>query len=149
MSTVYLAGPMSGIPQFNYPLFQKVAETLRERGQTVINPAEMDDPAVREVSMVSEDGNFGEDGKVAGHTWGDFLSRDVKIVADLADEVCLLPDWETSRGARTEAFIALNVGKPVFEWSEVWNCPMRLHPQAVMKAITKYTLDQGDVKRYG
>ena len=42
MTTLYVAGPMRGIPKFNFPLFDEVAEALRHKGHTVINPADMD-----------------------------------------------------------------------------------------------------------
>lgn len=40
--TTYIAGPMSGIPDFNYPMFHRVAKHLRDRGVDVRNPAEND-----------------------------------------------------------------------------------------------------------
>ncbi len=39
----YLAGPMTGIPQFNYPLFDSVSAELRASGYDITSPAEMDD----------------------------------------------------------------------------------------------------------
>ena len=122
MSKLYLAGPMSGIAQFNYPLFLKAAEELREKGWEVLCPAEMDDDHVREAAMSCEEGSFAEfDAKLAelGHekeTWGDFLSRDVKLVADDVDGVVVLPGWEVSRGARLELYVALTVRKPIYAY---------------------------------
>jgi len=40
---LYLAGPMSGLPQHNFPLFNRVAAHLRARGHAVFNPAENKD----------------------------------------------------------------------------------------------------------
>ena len=40
--TVYIAGPMTGIPEFNYPLFNATAKALRATGVEVRNPAEND-----------------------------------------------------------------------------------------------------------
>lgn len=104
MSTkVYVAGPMQGIPQFNFPAFDGAAATLRSMGYEVISPAELDDPKVRETHMASVDGKWID----AGDTWGTFLSRDVKIVADQVDGLVMLPGWERSKGARLEAFVGL------------------------------------------
>jgi hypothetical protein len=37
---VYVAGPMTGIKDFNYPAFNAVAASLREAGYLIENPAE-------------------------------------------------------------------------------------------------------------
>ena len=39
---LYLAGPMRGYPQFNFPAFHAYAKMLREQGHTVFSPAEKD-----------------------------------------------------------------------------------------------------------
>jgi hypothetical protein len=109
----YLAGPMSGIPQFNFPLFHEAAAKLRTEGLEIISPAEMDSPAVQAEGMASTDGKL-VDGKIAGETWGDMLARDVKVIADQVDGIVFLPNWQTSRGARLEAFVALLTGKQSF-----------------------------------
>jgi hypothetical protein len=142
---LYIAGPMSGIPQFNYPAFIAAAEVLREDGYEVLNPAEMDDEETKEAAMASPDGDLV--GFSTGETWGDFLSRDVKIVADECDGVVLLPNWHTSRGARLEAFIAYSVQKPVYE---LWgNKAIELKPLEGARLIAKYVTEQGDTSRYG
>jgi len=100
----YLAGPMSGIPGFNIPAFDAAAIALRAQGLTVVSPAELDDPEARAACLASPDGK-----KMPGcaGTWGDVLSRDVKLVADKVTGIILLDDWTQSRGARLEAFVGL------------------------------------------
>jgi hypothetical protein len=44
-SRVYLAGPMTGLPEFNYPAFNAEAARLRALGYQVENPAENPLPA--------------------------------------------------------------------------------------------------------
>jgi hypothetical protein len=100
---------MSGIPQFNFPEFDKLAAWLRGRGFGIISPAEIDDPAVREQCLQSEDGLT-----QVGQTWGECLARDVQIVADLVDGVILMPGWENSRGARLEAYTAFLSKKALY-----------------------------------
>ena len=106
----YLAGPMSGIPQFNYPTFFKYAARLRDAGYTVVNPAEQDTPEVMKAVLASEDGDIT---KLDGPSWGQFLAHDVKLVADSVDALVVLPDWDKSKGACVEVLIATLLGKPV------------------------------------
>jgi hypothetical protein len=96
---------MTGIPQFNFPAFDAAAQDLRDSGYEVVSPAEMDDPETRALALASPDGAPGS-GSHQGHTWGDFLSRDVKLIADGGIEaIFVLPGWERSRGARLETFV--------------------------------------------
>lgn len=103
---VYLGGPMTGIAQFNFPAFDAAAADLRKQGYEVVSPAELDDPETRELALQSPDGAPGS-GSAHGQTYGDFLARDVKLLADDGVEaVIVLPGWEHSTGARLETFIA-------------------------------------------
>lgn len=118
---------MTNIPQFNFPLFFAVADALRDEGWTIISPAETDPSEVRAAALASPDGKIDPNtGKVGTETWGDCLARDVKQLADgiqnedgegpplKIDGIALLPNWETSRGARLEAFTGLLTGKAYF-----------------------------------
>ena len=40
--TIYIAGPMRGVEEYNYPAFDRQAAALEKQGWQVINPAEMD-----------------------------------------------------------------------------------------------------------
>jgi hypothetical protein len=106
MSALYLCGKMTGLPQFGYPIFHEAAEKLRSWGHDIISPAEIDDPVTQAEAMASPDG-ISTNGLVGGHTWGEILSRDVKIVADQVKGIVFLPGWETSRGAKLEAVVGL------------------------------------------
>ncbi|HQR71250.1 MAG TPA: DUF4406 domain-containing protein [Burkholderiaceae bacterium] len=110
---LYVAGPMSGIPHFNIPLFDQVATTLRLMGHEVINPAEEDPPPVRAAALASAYGDPA-DLLPTGSTHGDLLARDVKLIADGIDGIVLLANWWKSKGACLEAFTALTYGKPLF-----------------------------------
>ena len=141
---LYIAGPMSGLPQYNYPAFDAAATALRQQGHEPVNPAEMDSEETRALALASPDGDGG--GWKGVESWGDFLARDVKLVADQVDGIVVLPGWEKSRGARLEAFVALTVQKPVYIW-----CRGIMHllpPSDVVHCIMMNVIDQGDVSRY-
>lgn len=106
----YLAGPMSGIAQFNFPAFDEAARRLREKGHVIISPAELDDPDVRTKAMDSADGAPSAELP----SWGALLARDVSIVADLCNALILLPGWAKSRGAKLEAYVALLCGHSIY-----------------------------------
>lgn len=117
MAKYYLAGPMSGIPQYNFPKFERIAKELRQAGYEIISPAELDSDAIRTEALASDDGKI--DGqlpvdnktlKIGGETWGQILGRDVRVIADEADGVVVMDGWENSKGARLEVFVA-NLGK--------------------------------------
>lgn len=119
---LYVAGPMTGIARFNFPLFDDVSAALRADGFTVISPAETDHEQTRAAAMESLDGS---PMTVEGaETWGDCLARDVKMLADGVEQsgyqllkiegIAFLPNWEKSRGARLEAFVGLLTGKEFF-----------------------------------
>jgi hypothetical protein len=40
MTRAYIAGPMTGLPEFNFPAFHAAAASLRARGFEVENPAQ-------------------------------------------------------------------------------------------------------------
>jgi Domain of unknown function (DUF4406) len=125
----YLAGPMTGYAQFNFPLFHEAAKALRSEGLEIISPAELDSAKIKKAAKASKDGKL-INGKIGGETWGQILARDVEVVADQVDGIVFLPKWPDSKGARLEAFVALLAGKTDFinysdrrkmEKHEVWD----------------------------
>ena len=105
---IYLSGPMTGIPQFNYPAFTEAAKRLREAGYSVINPAEVDDAHTQKLAMQSKDGKD-------QMPWGQLIGRDISILSGSANELTLLPGWEDSRGALMEALASKFQGIRVTE----------------------------------
>ncbi|HXS14473.1 MAG TPA: DUF4406 domain-containing protein [Acidobacteriaceae bacterium] len=132
---VYLAGPMSNIPQFNFPLFYKVAAELRERGWDVVSPAELDDQEDKGAAMSSPDGDPNNRDHMGGKTWADFLARDVKLIADKVQGIVFLQDWWRSRGARLEAFVGLLQKNFSFFQYETDGSVIRLERESVARKI--------------
>jgi len=89
---VYLSGPMTGLPDFNYPAFNQTAGDLRAAGYHVENPAE------NEVRS----------------TWAEYMKSAVAQLT-ACDKIKMLPGWEASRGARIEYQLAQDLGIEVME----------------------------------
>lgn len=138
MTKVYLAGPMSGIPKFNFPAFFSAAEDLRATGNfEVVSPAEIDDKEDNGAALQSPDGDATNRTHMNNKTWGDFLSRDVKLLADTGIEgIIFLPGWEKSKGAKLEAYVGLLQGFKFWDYIEKTGGPVRrLDPKNVLNAI--------------
>jgi len=109
---LYVAGPMRGIKDFNFPAFDNAAERLRAAGYEVCNPADRDrDEHGAEVGQ-SETGDLAD----IAHTGFDLreaLSWDLAWIAANADGVAVLPGWENSKGAAAEVALARALGLPV------------------------------------
>lgn len=121
---IYVAGPMTGIPQFNIPAFDRMSEALRRSGYRVVSPVELDGPEYREWAMLSEDG-VSMEGNPFGWSWGHVLARDIELIADgdevgPIDGIVVLPGWHNSKGARLETFVAFLSGKPTFTWDAAY-----------------------------
>ena len=99
---LYVAGPMSNLPELNFPAFHAAAATLRNRGHEVSNPAEVNpDPGMK---------------------WEDAMRADIPELLK-CEAIVLLPGWEKSRGARLERHIAVEMGMKVMplEFALVWS----------------------------
>jgi hypothetical protein len=108
INSCYLAGPMRGIEEYNFPAFHKAAAWLRAEGWEVFSPAERDE-ADETIDQSKDPAGW------ADHLGLDyFMAFDLKAVCETQAVICL-PDWETSQGARLETMVAVEVGHPVFE----------------------------------
>lgn len=98
---IYLAGPMSGIPHFNFPAFHRAAWRLRAQGHTVFNPAEWD---IKKYGDISEHNTTGDVAQAAndGFNLREALAKDTQFICMEADAIALLPGWEYSSGAIAE-----------------------------------------------
>lgn len=99
---IYIAGPMSGIPEHNFPAFNAAAESLRAAGWHVENPA--------------------DHGAIEGAEWSDYLRYDIACLAT-CEAIALLPGWHKSKGACLEFSLAGSLGMRFFhrenkEWVE-------------------------------
>lgn len=84
--TIYIAGPMSGYPDYNRPAFDAKAAELRQKGHRVLNPAD--------IRLLPYDAYWPIN----------------KAMLDGADAIYLLGGWEKSKGAQKEANYAAQIG---------------------------------------
>jgi hypothetical protein len=93
--TTYIAGPMTGHPDFNYGAFYEAEDSLIQEGHEVFNPA-----------------SFGREPKLSH---ADYMRLSfVKLLE--CQSVVALRGWEKSRGARTEITVALSLGMTVYTY---------------------------------
>ena len=112
---VYLAGPMRGIPAFNFPAFDAGAEDLRALGHEVFNPCDRDRNAHGNDVNDSATGDLGD---VPQFDLRSALGDDLAWICHEADVVVVLPGWEKSKGATAEVSTAKALGLPVIELAE-------------------------------
>lgn len=116
---IYLAGPMRGIPEFNFPAFNAACALLREAGNVVFNPAERDNE--RHGTDISV-GNATGDEAIAvekhGFNLRVVLADDLKFICEEAEAIALLPGWQNSKGATAEYAVANALGLEVIVLEE-------------------------------
>ena len=114
---VYLAGPMRGIPYFNFPAFHAAAAKLRAEGHEVFSPAELDESMHdKEFSTSNPTGDLVKAARDYGFDLRYVLARDLEYICLKADAVVLLPGWEKSQGATAERAVAIALGLKVVEF---------------------------------
>lgn len=100
---VYIAGPMTGFPEYNFPAFHEAARVWRSQGHDVVNPAEMDEQL---------DGFNPKADAAKPHEV--YMRRDLPALCG-CDAVALLPGWRDSKGARNEVAVARMCGLDLYE----------------------------------
>lgn len=98
---VYIAGPMRGYPNFNFPAFHAAAARLRAQGHTVFSPAERDEATYGATIFDSPMGQLA-DLERTGFSLRESLAADCQWICLKADAIYLLRGWQRSKGARAE-----------------------------------------------
>lgn len=102
MKRIYVAGPMTGLSEFNYPAFHAAAERLRALGFEVENPAENPEPSCG--------------------TWLGYMRMAIRQVSR-CDGMAMLPNWRDSKGARIEHQLATQLGLVVMDEAAIHHGP--------------------------
>lgn len=90
---LYIAGPMTGLPDLNYPAFSAAEVRLDVVGYDVLNPARTQ-------------------GREGCRVWLDYMRASLRDIAD-ADGIATLPGWADSTGASIEVQLGRDLGIPV------------------------------------
>jgi hypothetical protein len=94
---VYIAGPMTGYDEFNYPAFERATKQLRDAGYDVVSPHELN-PTSRD--------------------WLECMRVDLHALIE-CEGVATLDGHEKSKGAGLETHIARELGlivQPLVQW---------------------------------
>lgn len=110
---LYIAGPMTGLPDFNYPAFFAAEEQLKAAGYETENPAR---------NELSEDRPADEP------MWLGFMRMSLVQISRV-DGLALLPGWQNSSGAKLEEHIGQGLKLHV-RYLETW-----LRPEMVEAAL--------------
>lgn len=93
MAKVYVAGPMTGYPELNYPAFAAVCERLRKLGFEAVSPAEINPITT---------------------PYREAMVNDIRALIE-CDHIVMLDGWEQSKGATLEYHIAQVLDIPVIQ----------------------------------
>lgn len=110
LKRTYIAGPMTGIADLNFPAFHAAAAVQRAAGHDVINPAEINGGANELIECANMDPT-----QLAMH-WQTCMRKDITALMT-CDRVVMLDGWTKSRGATLEHHIARALGMEVCEVS--------------------------------
>ena len=102
---IYIAGPMTGMPELNLPLFAATNATLTKRGWDVVDP-----------TLIEE-----EPTEATGPGVLALYLRDDMVQMVTCDAIVMLPGWQDSVGANCELLVAQILGLESFTWTRDGN----------------------------
>lgn len=97
---LYVAGPMTGLPEFNFPEFHRVAAELRAAGYEVLSPAEYGETAAEQSSK----------------PWTHWMRKGLQALLE-CEGVATLNGWQRSQGASLEIRVATTLDMPIKNYS--------------------------------
>ena len=106
--TFYVAGPMRGYKDFNFPAFDEAAERGRRMGYNIISPADLD--RKNGIDPLNKPGS----GEAAEGHIENIIQRDIDAIMSLqperGDGIAVLAGWTGSTGASAEVALARWLG---------------------------------------
>lgn len=92
---IYIAGPMTGYDDFNYPAFHAIEDDLRKHGYKLVN-----NPA-RHLNGEQH------------HPWSDYIEVALQAVL-YSKALVVMHGWQHSVGATLEVLVALSIDHPIY-----------------------------------
>lgn len=114
---IYIAGPMSGYPEFNFPAFFAAQERLEADGWIVFNPAEKDQEATLDPNAVKT--GDAKEAIAKGFDFREAFTWDMNKVIE-ASAIYMLPGWQFSPGATAEHAVAVAMKKHYPEYQIIY-----------------------------
>ena len=105
---IYIAGPMTGYPQYNFPAFLDAEEDLISKGWQVLSPARMD--IERGFNPIKDPTAVFTPGMLPPA-----IRMDVDAILD-CDAIAMLDNWSESKGAKAEYYVARWAGLKIFRY---------------------------------
>lgn len=96
--TIYLSGPMTGLPGLNYERFREVAAKLRASGHVVYNPADFEHVGPFPIRQA--------------------FAEYTAFICNRACTIVMLEGWENSKGATAERALADNCKLDILFWTD-------------------------------
>ena len=105
---IYIAGPMTGYPQYNFTAFLDAEEDLTAKGWEVLSPARMDidrgfNPIEDPTAVFTDD------------MLQDAIIRNIAAILEF-DAIAMLNNWSESKGAKAEYYVARWAGLKIFRY---------------------------------
>ena len=115
--TIYISGPMQGVPWFNYPAFDAAAKRLLSEGWDPLNPVDKDYGYYGK-DISNPTGSIEQAERDHGFSRRRALAADLSWICETADAIAMLPGWEKSTGAFAEWAAAKAVGIEIIYLTE-------------------------------
>lgn len=96
--TIYISGPVTGLPELNKPQFLLAEKMLLSHGCDVFNPTHIEGP----IDPLQGDA-----------LWQYYMHFCVRAVPECSG-MLMLPDWQNSKGAKFEHRIAQTLGIQIY-----------------------------------
>ena len=126
---VYVAGPMTGMPEFNFPAFDSARDFLKQT-YDVISPADLDREQGFDPTL------YGDCCVVSREFLDAAIRRDV-IALMSCDAIYLLRGWEKSKGACAELALAKWMNLEILE--QLSTAPTTVSKESILEEAIRIT----------